>query len=327
MAVEQNRDIVVFGASAGGFEAMRRILAALPRGLPATFFLAQHLSPHLQSNLPDLLSKGSPYAAHYPVDGERTRRGLLYVAPPDNQMLVHEGQVRVNRGPRENGHRPSVDTLFRSASRAYASRVIGVVLTGYLDCGTAGLLSIKARGGLALVQDPNSAVAGEMPSSAIAHVDVDHVAQVDEIAPLLAQLIGTPAPPQPEQVSRFVRQLEGDELGAQATVVCPACRGMVTEASDGQFTQLRCHVGHAFAPQGALQQQNEEAERALWEAVRALEEGAALASRLVRGATGQLHTRFAERERQLLRHADVIRRILLGTETSAPALPTDPTAD
>ncbi|MDB4990676.1 MAG: CheB methylesterase, partial [Myxococcaceae bacterium] len=181
MATLYHRDILVFGASAGGIEALVEILANLPPDLPATLFVVQHLSPAYQSRLPELLSRGTPFRALYPVHGQEIAPGHIYVAPPDNQLLLRQGYVQVNRGPKENGHRPSVDALFRSAARAYGPRVIGVVLSGFLDCGTAGLMSIKARGGLAVVQDPDEAFAAEMPRSAINHVRVDHICKLKEM--------------------------------------------------------------------------------------------------------------------------------------------------
>src|SRR5262249_878437 len=124
-----------------------------------------------------------------PRDGDVIRPGRIYVAPPDNHLLVEDGCVRVIHGPKENRHRPAIDPLFRSAARWYGPRVIGVVLTGSLDDGTAGLLSIKEAGGVTVVQDPDEAFCGDMPRSAIETVQVDHVRPLGQIGELLQELL------------------------------------------------------------------------------------------------------------------------------------------
>lgn len=318
MASVQNRDIVVIGASAGGLEATSELLASLPTDLPATLFVAQHMSPSHASMYPELRMRRTRWRALYPVHGQETAQHHVYVAPPDNQLLVRQGYVHVTRGPKENGHRPSVDALFRSAARAYGSRVIGVVLSGHLDCGTAGLLSIKARAGLALVQDPQEAGAPEMPSSAIHHVRVDHVAPVAELARLLADFVREPAST-PASAPRSIVELEGDEPGVRAGFVCPSCHGALTESNKGEYWQYRCHVGHVFSSDSLLAEQSEETERALWAAVRSLDESASIAERMATRSSGDMKARFEEKHETLTRQANVIRRILLGPEES-PAL-------
>jgi two-component system, chemotaxis family, protein-glutamate methylesterase/glutaminase len=320
MGTRQHRDIVVIGASAGGLDAMRELFANVPGDLPATFFVVQHLAPSPPSRLPELLSHHTPFRAMHPVHGQEIAPQTIYVAPPDMQMLLRPGYLHVVRGPKENGHRPAVDALFRSAARAYGPRVIGVVLTGYLDCGTAGLLSIKARGGLALAQDPATAFAVDMPRSAVQHVRLDRVASAAELGPILAELVRAPAGPMPSTVPRPVSELEGDELGPQAEFVCPECRGALTEAVLGTFTQFRCHVGHTFSMEAVLGQQTEETERALWAAVRALEESAGIAQRMAARSHGELEVRFAEKYETLTRQAEHIRGILLGKELGLPTL-------
>jgi len=319
-AAQYKRDIIVVGASAGGIEAVGELLSQLPHDLDATIFVAQHMSPVHVSRLPEMLTKRGPFRALYPVHGQEIAPGHVYIAPPDNQLLVRQGYVHVTRGPKENGHRPSVDALFRTASRAYGSRVIGVVLTGYLDCGTAGLLSIKARGGLAVVQDPSEAQAAEMPRSAIAHVNVDHVVPLAAMGPVLVQLTKTAAGPVPTTIPRALIEIEGDEPGVPAEVVCPICRGSLTEAGIGEYKQFRCHVGHTFSLDSMLSEQTEETERALWAAVRAIEESSSLAQRMGSRSSGSMKERYQEKYETLRRQADVIRKLLLGTGYDAPAL-------
>ncbi len=181
-------DVIVVGASAGGVEALRGLVGSLPIDLPAAVFLVLHIPAQSPSLLPEILSRSGPLRALHPTNGEVIQHGLIYVAPPDHHLLLEDGFVRVVRGPRENRHRPAIDPLFRSAARAYGSRVVGVILTGSLDDGTAGLLAIKRRGGVAIVQDPDDALYSSMPRSALAHVDVDHVLVLSEIGPVLARL-------------------------------------------------------------------------------------------------------------------------------------------
>jgi two-component system, chemotaxis family, protein-glutamate methylesterase/glutaminase len=313
-----NRDIVVIGASAGGVDAVLKLVAGLPADLPSAVFVVIHMQAGFASKLPELLTQQGPLPAAHAVHGEAVTPGRIYVAPPDNQLLVRNGYVEVVRGPKENGHRPSVDALFRTASAAYGPRVIGVVLTGYLDCGTAGMLSIKARGGLAVAQDPSDAAVSEMPSSAIKHAPVDHVTTLDQLAPLLSSLTREAAGEWPAHVRSEVLQIEGAEPGSPAELVCPACNGKITESELGGFQIFRCHVGHAFSLKSISSAQAEEVERALWAAARALDEGAALSRRLVSSARGEMRQRFLEKAEAQSRQADVIRKIILRGDRLSP---------
>lgn len=173
-------DIIVVGASAGGVEALSTLAAGLPADLPAAVFVVLHLPQHATSVLPQILDRAGSLPAAHPGDGEAIRTGRIYIAPPDRHMVIERGCVRLSRGPRENGHRPAIDTLFRSAARAYGDRTIGVILSGTLDDGTAGLAAVKSRHGLAVVQDPASAIYPGMPHSAIDNVAVDYVAPLGE---------------------------------------------------------------------------------------------------------------------------------------------------
>ncbi len=308
------RDVVVIGASAGGVELLLELVGELPADLPASIFVVIHTTPGYLSSLPELLTARGPLPALHPVHGAEIVPGRIYVAPPDNHLLVRPGYVEVVRGPRENGHRPAVDPLFRSASWAYGSRVVGVVLSGYLDCGTAGMMSVKARGGLAVVQDPSSAVAPNMPRSVIARVAVDHVVEPAELPGLLTRLTREPAGAGPTP-SPAVDALEGRRNGSRAELVCPACHGVLTESDVGGFRHFRCHVGHAFSLESLVGEQSEDVERALWSAERSLEEAAALSRRLSRTQPEKgLRRRFEDKEEDLQQQAELIRRILLRGE-------------
>jgi two-component system chemotaxis response regulator CheB len=280
--------------------------------LPAALFVVIHQRPEAPELLPDLLNARGPLTARHPLHEERIVPGHIYVAPPDNQLLLRQGSVEVVRGPRENGHRPAVDALFRSASAAYGPRVIGVVLSGYQNCGTAGMMSIKARGGVGVVQSPESAEIPDMPASVLRSVPVDYVVQPPELAGLLGRLASEPAGP-PLPPPSFVCELEGGTPGSPSEIVCPICQGVLTEAHAGatDFEQYRCHVGHTFSVQSLVREQGESLERALWAAVRALEESATLSRRLSNRQTSELRQRFHEKATTQTEQAELIRQILL----------------
>jgi len=307
------RDIVVVGASLGGIDALGRLVSRFPEGWRASVFIVQHSDPRFSSDLPGLLSRRGPLPATYAFHGEAIAPGHIYVAPPDNHLELRPGFLRVVRGPRENGHRPAVDALFRSAALAYGPRVVAALLTGYRDCGTAGLLSVKARGGLALIQDPAEAAAPEMPLSALAHVEADYVGTIAQLADRLGTLIGEPAPSLPaKSPPEAIEKLEGRAPGGGDSVtVCPLCHGRMTVAEVNGFGVYRCHVGHTFTSQALFDEQNAEVERALWSAVRALEEGAALGARVAERSQGGLKSRMAEKAAEQSRQANLIRDLLL----------------
>jgi len=307
---QPRHDIVVIGASAGGLEALCTLTAGLPADLGAAVFVVLHLHPVSDSRLPDLLDRESALKSSFALHGETITPGRIYLAPADNHLQLREGYVQVVRGPKENGHRPAADALFRTASTAYGPRVIGVVLTGYRECGTAGLLSIKARGGIAVVQSPETAEVPEMPNSAIAHVDVDHVVPLSEIAPLITRLVKEPAFPARHPVPQLA-VIEGEEPGDPVEIACPLCKGSMTAAKVGHFAYFRCQVGHAYSLGSMAAEQAEELERALWAALRALEESAAMAGRLKDAAPPCLRDRLVEKAQAQTQQAAIIRQMLL----------------
>src|SRR5688572_28477079 len=192
------KDIVVIGASAGGMEALQKLVSRLPADLPASLFVVWHLSPGLKSILPSVLSKAGALRAVHPEDGDRIEKGCIYVAPNDHHMLLEKGYIRITKGPKENRFRPAIDPLFRSAAYVYGPRTIGVVMTGALDDGTAGLWTIKLRGGTAIVQEPADALIRSMPLNALDNVEVDYKLPAAEIGELLGRLAREPARPAPQ---------------------------------------------------------------------------------------------------------------------------------
>ena len=331
-------DIIVVGASAGGVEALGDLVSCLPPDLPAAVFVVLHIPAYGASVLPGILSRRGPLPALHPADGETIQNGRIYVAPPDHHLLLEKGgTVRLTRGPHENGHRPAVDTLFRSAARAYGPRVIGVVLTGTLDDGTAGLQAIKRRGGLAVVQDPEDALFASMPRCAIEGVRVDTVAPLAEIGPILDRMARLPAPAESKapvtpgledevRVAEFdIKQLETRREGKPSSYACPDCHGVLWEVEEDGLLRFRCRVGHAFSPESLLATQSDALEDALWTALRALEESAALAERLSERAGGRGHglaaDRFAQQAADAHQRSTIIREALLGGQIIAESGP------
>lgn len=281
-----NKEIVVVGASTGGIEALRTLLGALPREFAATVFVVQHLSPHVPSLLPAILERAASLHVEAARDGEEFRPGRVYVAPPDRHLLLEPGgRMRLTRGPKESRFRPAVDPLFRSAARAYGPRVVGVILTGGLDDGTMGLLEIKRGGGTAVVQDPDDALVPSMPQSALRHVRVDYCLPLAEIGPLLVRLAGEPAAERSYAVSDELEievkiTLEDNameagvmELGGPSPFACPDCHGVLLRLKGDGPMRFRCHTGHAYTADSLLSGVSEQVEHALWNSVRALEEG------------------------------------------------------
>jgi two-component system chemotaxis response regulator CheB len=323
MTPKRQRNIIVVGASAGGVEALLALVKGFPADLEASVFIAIHMRPGFPSNLPRLLEAAGPLPACMPVDGQPFLPGRIYVSTPDRHLLVREDRVNVERGPRENGHRPAVDALFRTAARAHGPRVIGVVMTGYLNCGTAGLLSIKARGGVAVVQNPTSAAVPDMPRSAIRNVAVDHIVPLSELPGTLTRLSRETASwaafaaATGSEVAKVEGQGSNTDRKEQAEVACPNCLGQLTVSKANGFLSFRCHVGHAFSLQSLSAEQADEVERALWAAVRALEESAALSRRLADSTGSPTRQRFLDRQVAQSQHADVIRSIALGGDLAS----------
>ena len=320
-------DIIVIGASAGGVEALVTVVGSLPADLPAAVFIVLHIPAQSPSLLPGILSRSGPLVALHPEDGDALEREKIYVAPPDHHLLIKYESVRIVRGPKENRHRPAIDPLFRSAAAIYKQRVIGVVLTGALDDGTAGLLAIKQGGGLAVVQDPKDALYPSMPLHAIENVKVDYMLPLLEIGPLLGRLAHEPVPELQEattsedmeaetKMAEFDMETIRDEhkVGAPSAFSCPDCGGVLWEMPDGDLLRFRCRVGHAFSVESMVSAQADEIEAALWAALKTLEESASLARRMVKQARGRgqqwLARSFEEKLIEAERRSTLIEQVL-----------------
>jgi two-component system chemotaxis response regulator CheB len=317
-----HRDLVVIGASAGGVEVLRRVVADLPEDLDAAVCVVLHIAPGSPSALAPILQRAGRLPCHAAQDGDDLRAGQILVAPPDRHLVVEDGRVRLTLGPRENGHRPAVDALFRSAAKACGGRVIGVILSGTRDDGAAGLAVIKACGGAAVVQDPKEALYAGMPSNAIAHVAVDAVVPSSRIGSTVSAMVnGSTTPP-----GAALPDDAGGEPPASepVTTVCPECGGVLSERSVGGMAQWACRVGHRFSPDSLADAQAAGVESALWAAIRALEDRELLLTRMADQAESRGQPRssrsFRRRAEAAREQAEHVRRAL--TQAAASTLRT-----
>jgi two-component system chemotaxis response regulator CheB len=333
------RDIIVVGGSAGGVEAVSRIVAELPADFQGSVFVVIHIARAATSVLPAILTRSGRLLAVHPHDRSPIRPGVIYVAPPDHHLMVERGRVRLVRGPAENGSRPALDPLFRSAAAAYGPRVTGVVLSGNLDDGTAGLAEIKRCGGFTIVQDPDEALYPGMIRSAMKHVQVDEVLALDAIAPALErsvrELVDDVSCSEPKLQESEVEMTEANERtatpggrrGRPSGFTCPDCHGVLWEVHDGELVHYRCRVGHAFSPESLVALDSDAVEEALWTAYRALQESAALARKMAQRAAAHERDltamRFEQQAAELDARAAVIGGVL---DSGTPRTAGDPEA-
>jgi two-component system chemotaxis response regulator CheB len=314
---------VAIGASAGGIEALRALVSQLPLDFPAAVLVVLHLPPKGTSVLPQILGRAGPLPAVTAEDGAALEGGRVYVAPPDCHLLVEDGHLRLDHGARANGHRPAIDPLFRSVAEAYGRAAAGVVLSGVLDDGTAGLMAIKQAGGVTLAQDPSEALYDMMPRTAIEVVAPDHVGTAEQLGKLLAG-IAAPTPPDPpaeerpaqrEHLAEVDRGSSDEPQPGQLTgLTCPECNGAIWLDDSGPVPRFACRTGHTFSPKSFDAAQTERVEAALWTALRTLEERAALYRRMAarHRAAGNNRTseRFALRAESAVQHAFVMRDVI-----------------
>jgi two-component system chemotaxis response regulator CheB len=299
--------------------------------LPAAVFVVLHIAPSGTSVLPAILTRRGNLPAVHATDGELVEHGRIYVAPPDYHLLLETDAVRVVRGPRENGYRPAIDPLFRTAARSYGGRVIGVILSGVLDDGTIGLSIVKEHGGRALVQDPEDALYDGMPQSAIEAASPDLVLPAADLAAAIADYTAEEAPPvvathnpgsaEDQLLEDFFERVDrgasdDPQRGAPSGFTCPECGGGLWEANDAGAAVYRCRTGHGYASEALLASQSHVVEAALWSAVRALEERAAMTRRMAGRfrARGRRVTaeRFERQANSAVEQAVTIRRALNG---------------
>jgi two-component system chemotaxis response regulator CheB len=276
-----------------------------------------------------MLNTAGPLVAKIPEDGEEIAHGMVYVAPADRHLLVKPGSVRITRGPRENRWRPAIDPLFRSAAVAYGPRVIGIVLTGMLDDGTAGLLAIKRCGGIAMVQDPEEAAFPDMPRTALANVAVDHCLLISDMGPAIQHLLTQPvAPPVPAPrdieieasiaETGYSDEQMTSELGELTNLSCPDCGGPLWQREAGQLDRYRCRVGHAHTATSLLSAGGEAVEASIWAAVRLLDQRANVLNAMAEKDRQSGRPRMVEHHEALAReaqaHAMSLRKLLMSAQ-------------
>jgi two-component system chemotaxis response regulator CheB len=316
-----NRDILAIGTSAGGFNALRVLASGFSPDLPATVLVVIHLPAGIESNLDALLSQAGPLPASFARDGEAMERGRVYIAPPACHLLVDGDRLGLGHGPRENYARPAIDPLFRSAAVCCGHRTIGVVLTGTMSDGAAGLQALQAGGGLTVVQDPSDAAFAEMPAAALRLAKPDHVANLDAMPELLAQLVEWPAGPPVQPPERLEYEVDiarnghssmstMDRIGRRSVMSCPDCSGVLWEIDEADVVRYRCHVGHAYTAELLSLSLDDNLRRALGSALRALDERIALARKLHQQATDSGHRLLAASWARKLREAEEEAKIL-----------------
>ncbi len=283
--------IFVIGGSAGGRTAIIKVLEFIPTNFEGAILVVLHGSLEAPSIFPKILSKKLGRVVLEAENGAPISKGGIYIAKPDYHLFVHDGRTYLSQGPRENLFRPSIDVLFRSAAVAYGNRCVGILLTGFLQDGTAGLEAIKKCGGLAIIEDPTTAEFGDMPAYAMEHVAIDHVVGIGEMGGLIEDMMDREPPKKIELPASVVREnsiatkigseisLEED-LGHQVPISCASCGGPLWKIEDSKIDRYRCHLGHAFSEEALLRGQNDTLEEVLWTALRTLEEKKRLLQRV-----------------------------------------------
>lgn len=327
----QNRDIIVIGGSAGSIGALRQIIPALPSDIPAAVFIVVHIGERT-SLLHEFLGRATNMPVERAINGAMFEHGRIYIARTDRHLLLHNDHMLLRRSAHENLARPAVDPLFRSAAASLGSRVIGIVLSGALDDGSAGLLAIERCGGITMVQDPSDAEYSDMPLGALRVVNADYCAPASDIAALVTRLVGEPAgpsPPAPMEIrveaaisaQELTAMKELDKLGKPSRMTCPECSGDLWEIKEGALLRYRCHVGHAYTSEAMDVGQAQQMEHRLWQLLRLHQERSELMRTRAEHERdlqhGELARQFAERAQRYEQDADLIRELLRHGDGSA----------
>ena len=318
--------LVVIGASAGGMQALTKLVAQFPKNFPAPVFIVNHMSAASPGEvLVRALNKSGSLVCEHARDGQAFTSGHIYMAPSDQHIMIVKGKILVTKGARENRSRPAIDTLFRSSAVAYGNRVIGIVLTGYLDDGTSGMMAIKRCGGVCIAQDPSDAAYPGMPQSVIANVGVDHCLPIAKMGALLSRLVLEKLPKRTKTpkdlvieakiAQRVLSDLPSVEaLGEQVPFNCPDCGGVLWEIAHGKLLRYRCHTGHAFTSSVLLAQQTAKIEETLWVALRMFEERQNLLVTMSKGRGSKPLSSAFQRAKDSQIHIDRIRAMLKATD-------------
>jgi len=318
--------IVVIGASAGGFTALSELVAQLDKDTDAAFFVVLHLSTKsISGYLAHRLQEFTDLKCLLAMDGLPIRKGHIYVAVPNQHLLVGAGEIHLSSGPTENRWRPSIDVLFRSAVANYSSRVIGVILTGLLNDGTSGMSSIKRVSGITVVQDPNEAEYPDMPMSVLQHIEVDFCVGLSEMGALIKR-ITMHKPDQADEVPHDIKVEEkvmgnmittidsAEEMGRLSHYTCPDCGGVLFLHEQDTITKLKCHIGHSYTIRDLLIKQVEEVEKSMWVAIRSLEQRKAmlqsLAAKYHKTGNNRTAKEYEERSGELDTHIETLKNVI-----------------
>lgn len=327
--------VVVIGTSAGGLSALKLLINQLQSNFPAPIMVVQHISADASGNvLLEGLSNQDNIKCQHAVNGAILENGNLYLAPSDHHLMIGDNQrILITKGAQENRSRPAIDPLFRSAAVAFSNNVIAILLTGYLDDGTAGMIAVKRCGGTCIVQDPVDAEYPDMPRNALNQLNVDFCVPLLEMGGLLYQLLAK----EPEKkkiipkdvlietgiATRILSDLPAvNALGDQVPFNCPGCGGVLWQVDKGPLTRYRCHVGHAYTAQALIAEQTLKIEETMWTALRMFEERRNLLTTFAQGQTGAIKKSAIERADLSQVHIDRIKAILLsddkGTSSDIP---------
>lgn len=334
-ASDATMQVVVIGASAGGLNAITGLISQLQEDFPAPILVVQHISADATGNvLIDSLNQNSKLKCAHAENGSKLLPGHLYLAPSDHHLMIDSDQkILVTKGAQENRSRPAIDPLFRSAAVEFGDRVIGIILTGYLDDGTAGLKVIQRCGGICVVQDPDDADYPDMPRNALNQVKPDYCLPVAEMGGMLYELMGRkigrrkPLPKdvliEAEIAKRVLSDLPAvNALGDQVPFNCPNCGGVLWKVDGGLSTRYRCHTGHAYTAAALLAEQTKKIEETMWVALRMFEERRNLLTTVAQEHKGAAAKSAIERARLSDVHIERIKAILLaddkGTKSDLP---------
>lgn len=321
-----NRDIIVIGGSAGATAPLQEILGRLPADLPAAVLIVLHIPARGIGILSTVAAAAGKLPVRQAENGMSIENGHVYLPAPDHHLLVVNNRIMLGRGPRENMVRPAIDPLFRSAALHYGPRVIGVVLSGFLSDGAAGLTAIKRCGGMALVQDPSEAVADEMPVRALEATTVDLCVPSGRLGDVLSDMVREQAGvalPIPPEIQLEVEIAAGERIGSDtlmgiadpAALTCPSCGGVLSKLRPGRPLRFRCQVGHAYTADALAKEQEGRVDEALRVALRILEERAELVQRMAEDARSSGRRAVSEmyegRATEYRSHAEMIRCAVL----------------
>lgn len=318
--------LVVVGVSAGAMQALIKLVAQFSKDFAAPIFIVNHMSAdNTGEALVKTLDQNSNLACQHPRNGQVFESGNIYLAPSNQHMLIDKGKILITKGARENRSRPAIDPLFRSAAVAYGNRVVGVILTGYLDDGTSGMMAIKKCGGICIAQDPQEADYPDMPQSVVTNVGVDYCLPIAEMGALLEQLVNQELPQRkdpPEDIiieSKIAQRVLSDlpsvkALGKQVPFNCPDCGGVLWQMSEGEIIRYRCHTGHAFTSAVLLAEQTAKIEETLWVSLRMFEERQNLLATMNTAKGAELNPSYTQRAKESQIHIDRIRAILRATD-------------